>query len=87
MNDQLEVTPFHERVTRAAHDRVRNANKAKLSGTAREIYLQSIASLSKCEAVAERGNNGKGYYLKTFIKKETSASSDNKNKRRKKQKR
>jgi len=38
-----------------------NANKAKLSSTARTIYLRGLARLSKCEEVAKSGNGGRGF--------------------------
>jgi len=41
-----------------------NANKAKLTGVAREVYLRGIARLSKAVEVAEKGNNGRGYVFK-----------------------
>ena len=40
-----------------------NAEKHKLRGIPRLIYLQGIARLSKCEDVARKGNQGKGFYL------------------------
>ena len=40
-----------------------NAEKHKLKGIPRLIYLQGIARLSKCEDVARKGNQGKGFYL------------------------
>ena len=40
-----------------------NAERQKLRGIPRLIYLQGIARLSKCEDVARKGNQGKGYYL------------------------
>lgn len=48
-----------------------NANKAKLSGTAREVYLRGIARLSKAVEVAEKGNGGRGYELRTAAKEVT----------------
>ena len=43
--------------------KLENAEKHKLRGIPRLIYLQGIASLSKCEDVARKGNQGKGFYL------------------------
>ena len=41
-----------------------NADKAKLTGVARDIYLLGRASLSKCVVVAAKGNKGKGYVVR-----------------------
>ena len=43
--------------------KLENAEKQKLRGLPRLIYLQGIARLSKCEDVARKGNQGKGFYL------------------------
>ena len=43
--------------------KLENAEKQKLRGIPRLIYLQGIARLSKCEDVARKGNQGKGFYL------------------------
>ena len=40
-----------------------NADKAKLKGVARDVYLNGVARLSKCEEVARKGNKGKGYIV------------------------
>jgi hypothetical protein len=44
-----------------------NAEKKKLKGLARDIYLLGIASLSRCEEVAQKGNSGRGYKLPVII--------------------
>ena len=41
-----------------------NAEKHKLKGIPRLIYLQGIARLSKCEEVERKGNEGKGFHLR-----------------------
>ena len=43
--------------------KLQNAERQKLRGIPRLIYLQGIARLSKCEDVARKGNQGKGFYL------------------------
>jgi len=48
-----------------------NANRVKLSPTAREIYLRGIARLGKAEEVASRGNGGRGYILPSLTKTTT----------------
>lgn len=47
--------------------KLENAEKHKLRGVPRLIYLQGIARLSKCEDVARKGNQGKGFYLQNKI--------------------
>lgn len=44
--------------------KTQNAKKASLSQVAREIYLRGLASLSKCEEVATKGNDGQGFFLR-----------------------
>ena len=44
-----------------------NAEKKKLKGLARDIYLLGIASLSRCEEVAQKGNSGRGYKLPVIV--------------------
>lgn len=44
--------------------RVANANRAKLTSTARLAYLEGVVSLSKAEAFVEAGNNGSGYIVR-----------------------
>jgi hypothetical protein len=43
--------------------KIANANRAGLSGVARDVYLRGIARLSKAQEVADKGNNGKGYVV------------------------
>ena len=49
---------------RSQRDRERNADKARLSSTAREIYIRGIARLGKAEEVARSGNSGSGYVIR-----------------------
>lgn len=44
--------------------KLENAEKQKLRGLPRLIYLQGIARLSKCEDVARKGNQGNGFHLR-----------------------
>ena len=44
-----------------------NANRKKLDGIAREIYLAGLAGLKNAEKVAESGNNGSGFSLRYKI--------------------
>ncbi len=43
-----------------------NANKAKLSHAARQVYLHGLARLCNAEAVAASGNRGRGFKT-TFL--------------------
>ena len=60
-----------------------NADKKKLTGMAREVYLQGFAGLSNCEDVAARGNEGRGFKVPVYVSKEY-AKTDKKNNKRKK---
>ena len=44
--------------------KLENAEKHKLKGVSRIIYLEGIARLSKCDDVARKGNQGKGFHLR-----------------------
>lgn len=50
--------------------RLANVERKKLKGPARDIYLLGLASLSKCEEVAEKGNGGKGYKVPVIVSEE-----------------
>ena len=56
--------------TKSEEMKIAAANKAKLQGLAREVYLRGFARLSKAKDVAERGNGGKGFVLPVFAKPE-----------------
>ena len=47
-----------------------NADKKKLKGIARLVYIEGYASLSKCEKFAERGNAGRGFYIAKVVNPE-----------------
>jgi len=61
-----------------------NADKKKLKGVAREVYLQGFAGLSKCEDVAAKGNEGRGFKVPVTAVSEEYAKTDKKNNKRKK---
>ena len=70
-----------------------NADKKRLKGIARLVYLEGYASLSKCEKFAERGNDGRGFYIAKVVNpemeeklKKNEADKIEKKARRKKQK-
>ena len=64
--------------------KLENAEKQKLRGIPRLIYLQGIARLSKCEDVARKGNQGKGFYLQNKSVIEDSNEKKDRKPRRKK---
>lgn len=58
------------RVEQRKQSKLANADKKKLKGPARDIYLLGLASLSKCEEVAEKGNGGKGFVVPVIVSEE-----------------
>ena len=64
--------------------KLNNANKAKLSPIARQVYLQGYASLSKAEAVAAKGNEGRGFILPNVVVAKTEDDQKPRNRKRKK---
>ena len=70
-----------------------NADKKKLKGIARVVYIEGYAGLSKCEKFAQQGNGGRGFYIAKVINpemeenlKKNDADKIEKKARRKKQK-
>ena len=47
--------------------KIKTANQTKLSGVARQLYLQGKVGLGKAQMVAQSGNHGKGFQLATTI--------------------
>jgi hypothetical protein len=62
----LETKSF-DGVIKSTEMKLNNANRAKLSPTARQVYLQGFASLSKAENVATKGNEGRGFTLPNVV--------------------
>ncbi len=62
-----------DRIFKSIEMKEKNANKAKLSHTARAAYLAGIVSLDKAEAFAKAGNKGRGYSMPTYTKTEVAA--------------
>ena len=62
--------------------RLANVERKKLKGPARDIYLLGLASLGKCEEVAEKGNGGKGYKVPVIVSEEH--KNDNKSAKKRK---
>ena len=82
-------TKSHDGVIKSATMKLNNANKAKLSPIARQVYLQGYASLSKAEGVAAKGNEGRGFHLPSVVvaKTEDDQKPRNKNRRNNRNKR
>ena len=78
-------TKSFDGVIKSTTMKLNNANRAKLSPTARQVYLQGYASLSKAENVAAKGNEGRGFILPNVVvaKTEDDKKSRNRNKRNK----
>ncbi len=75
--------------TKSLAMKIVNAERKKLRGLARQVYLEGYASLSKCEKFAERGNAGRGFYIAKIVNPEMAdklKEKDEKKTRRKKQK-
>ena len=47
--------------------KIANAEKARLKGLARQVYLDGFASLKNCEKVAQNGNQGRGFYIAKVV--------------------
>ena len=60
-------TKSFDGVIKSTAMKLNNANRKKLSPTARQVYLQGYASLGKAENVAVRGNEGRGFVLPTVV--------------------
>ena len=79
-------TKSFDGVIKSTEMKLNNANRAKLSPTARQVYLQGFASLSKAENVAAKGNEGRGFILPNIVVAKT-ADDKNPRKRNKRNKR
>jgi len=77
-------TKSYDGVIKSATMKLNNANKAKLSPIARQVYLQGYASLSKAEGVAAKGNEGRGFHLPNVVVAKTDDDKKPRNKKRKK---
>jgi hypothetical protein len=82
-------TKSFDGVIKSTTMKLNNANRAKLSPTARQVYLQGFASLSKAEGVAAKGNEGRGFHLPSVVvaKTEDDQKPRNKNRRNNRNKR
>ena len=77
-------TKSHDGVIKSTEMKLNNANRAKLSPVARQVYLQGYASLSKAEGVAAKGNEGRGFVLPNVVVAKTEDDKKPRNKKRKK---
>ena len=77
-------TKSYDGVMKSMEMKLNNANKAKLSPVARQVYLQGYASLSKAEDVAAKGNEGRGFHLPNAVVAKTEDDQKPRNKKRKK---
>ena len=82
------ITDVYEKAERKAQSlisKVANADKAKLKGVARKVYLEGFASLKNCEKVAQNGNQGRGFYIAKVVNQEF-AEKEKENEKKKKRK-
>ncbi len=77
----LETKSF-DGVLKSTEMKLNNANRAKLSPVARQVYLQGYASLSKAEGVAAKGNEGRGFHLPNVVVAKTEDDQKPRNKKR-----
>jgi hypothetical protein len=86
---KVDVYQRAERHVQSVVMKIENANRAKLKGVARQVYLDGFASLKNCEKVAMNGNQGRGFYIAKvvnpeYVKKEKEKDDKKKRKRSKK---
>ena len=75
-------TKSFDGVIKSTAMKLNNANRKKLSPTARQVYLQGYASLGKAEAVAVKGNDGRGFILPNIVVAKTADDQKPRNKKR-----
>jgi len=74
-----------ERKAQSLISKVANAEKARLKGVARQVYLDGFASLKNCEKVAQNGNQGRGFHIAKVVNQEfADRQKENEKKKRKK---
>jgi hypothetical protein len=80
----LDIKSF-DGVIKSTEMKLNNASRAKLSPTARQVYLQGFARLSKAEDLAAKGNDGRGFILPNVVVANTADDKKprNRNKRNK----
>ena len=81
----VDVYEKAERKAQSLISKVANADKAKLKGVARQVYLEGFASLKNCEKVAQNGNQGRGFHIAKVVNQEF-ADRDKENEKKKKRK-
>ena len=75
-----------ERKAQSLVSKIANAEKARLKGIARQVYLDGFASLKNCEKVAQNGNQGRGFYIAKVVNQEFAEKENEKNEKKKRKK-
>ena len=83
---KVDVYQKAERKAQSLISKIANAEKARLKGVARQVYLDGFASLKNCEKVAQNGNQGRGFYIAKVVNQEF-AEKEKENDKKKKRKR
>ena len=82
---KVDVYQKAERKAQSLISKIANAEKARLKGVARQVYLDGFASLKNCEKVAQNGNQGRGFYIAKVVNQEfADRQKENEKKKRKK---
>jgi len=82
---KVDVYQKAERKAQSLISKVANAEKARLKGVARQVYLDGFASLKNCEKVAQNGNQGRGFHIAKVVNQEfADRQKENEKKKRKK---
>jgi hypothetical protein len=83
---KVDVYQRAERHVQSVVMKIENANRAKLKGVARQVYLDGFASLKNCEKVAINGNQGRGFYIAKVVNSEFAEKEKEKNEKQKRKK-
>ena len=79
----VDVYQKAERKAQSLVNKIANAEKARLKGVARQVYLDGFASLKNCEKVAQNGNQGRGFYIAKVVNQEFAEKEKNKGEKKK----
>ena len=83
---KVDVYQKAERKTQSLAMKIANAEKARLKGVARQVYLDGFASLKNCEKVAMNGNQGRGFYIAKIVNSEFAGREKEQNEKKKRKK-
>ena len=83
---KVDVFQKAERNVQRMISKVANADKAKLKGIARQVYLDGFARLKNCEKVAMNGNQGRGFYIAKVVNSEFAEKEKEKGEKKKRKK-